>query len=181
MSVLKEVDIDRKAQQEHLAAVCERGIEACRRGDWKAGLVDLAWLVQGKQAKDLPGLCYSYLGYGVARYDKRVDRGVKLCKHALRKEWYQPENYLNMARTCLLDPKYRREGFEAIRDGLKVDPDHPGLLALQREHGVRRPPVLGFLGRSHPFNRLLGSLRAVFTKPVSGEGNGDEGKSSAAA
>lgn len=169
---LLQPDIDRKAQQDHLMAVCERGLEACRRGDYESGMVDLLWLIQGKQAKNLPSAAYSYLGYGVARYKRNVAQGVRLCKHSIKLEWFQPDNYLNLARTCLLSDKYKREALEAVRDGLKVDPDHPELLNLYAELGVRRPPVLGFLPRGNFVNRMLGSLRSTFTKS-GGKENGE--------
>lgn len=172
MSLL-EPDIDRKAQQDHLTAVCERGLEACRRGDYEEGMVDLLWLIQGKQAKDLPSAAYSYLGYGVARYKRNVAQGVRLCKHAIKLEWFQPDNYLNLARTCLLSDKYKREAVEAVRDGLKVDPDHPELLALKAKLGHRKPPVLSFLPRGSFLNRILGSLRAAVTSSR-GDKNGGE-------
>lgn len=152
-------DIDRRAQQEHLNAVCERGLNACRRGDWKAGLVDLAWLVKGKQAKQMPSQCYSYLGYGMAHLHRDVAKGRRLCRHAVKLEWFQPENYYNLARTCMLSPRYRQEAVDAVYEGLKVDPEHVGLLRLKDQVGARRPPVLTFLSRGNILNRILGRLR----------------------
>jgi hypothetical protein len=43
--------------------------------------------------------------------------------------------------------------------GLAVDNRHPGLLELRRRLGVRQPPVLRFLSRSHPLNVWLGRAR----------------------
>lgn len=159
-------EIDRKAQQEHLATVCERGIDLCRRGDWQQGLVDLAWLVKGKQAKNLPGLCYSYLGYGLAQTQKQVEKGRKYCLHGVKIEWFNSENYYNLARTCLLSERYKSEAVGAVTDGLKIDPEHSGLLALHKELGPRRPPVLGFLSRGNILNRIFGALRHQLTKPM---------------
>lgn len=169
-------EMDRKAQQEHLAAVCERGIEACRQGDWQSGLVDLAWLVQGKQAKDIPSQCFSYLGYGIAHLQKDIVKGRKLCRHAVKKEWFQPDNYYNLARTCMLAERYRQEAVDAVTEGLKVDPEHAGLLRLSREFGERRPPVIGFLSRTNIFNRVFGHLRHAMKKekpPVAAESSED--------
>lgn len=160
----EETGIDRKAQQEHLNSVCERGIQACREGDWASGLTDLSWLVQGKQAKQLPGLCYSYLGYGVAHLKKDVERGRKLCRHAVKIEWFQPDNFFNLARTCLLAERYRQEAVDAVLEGLKVDPEHEGLVELNRQIGFRRPPVIGFLSRGNILNRIFGSLRHSVSK-----------------
>jgi hypothetical protein len=163
-------EIDRRAQQEHLAAVCERGIDLCREGDWQQGLVDLAWLVKGKQAKNLPGLCYSYLGYGLAHTQKQVEKGRKYCLHGVKIEWFNAENYYNLARTCMLSERYKSEAVDAVNSGLKVDPGHADLLALHETMGDRRPPVLGFVSRGSFLNRILGALRHQLTKPKGKKG-----------
>ncbi|MEM1206075.1 MAG: hypothetical protein AAGN66_22790 [Acidobacteriota bacterium] len=148
-----------RLQKEHIQAILDRGLEHCRQGDWKEGLVDLAWLAETQSKKDLPGLCYSYLGFGLARYRGQIDNGIRLCRHAIAMEFYQPENYLNMAKTCLLSSKYRRDAFEAVREGLEVDPENPELLRLYRELGMRRRPVLPFLSRGNILNRFCGWFR----------------------
>ncbi|MEM8934621.1 MAG: hypothetical protein AAGE94_25730, partial [Acidobacteriota bacterium] len=93
------------------------------------------------------------------RYKNQVKEGLRLCRYALRLEFYQTENYVNLTRTCMLDPAYRREAFESVREGLKIDPDHPELQRLHAELGQRKSPVLPFLSRRNPLNRLLGALR----------------------
>jgi hypothetical protein len=135
-----------------------RGLDLCRVGEWDRGLAILGYLAQSTDRAVLPGLFYSYLGYGIARCERRVKEGVKLCQHAIKIEFYQPENYLNLARTHLLDGE-RRGAVRAIEKGLKIDPHHLELLALQREIGFRREPVLSFLSRDNPLNRFLGRLR----------------------
>ena len=72
--------------------------------------------------------------------------------------FYQPENYLNLARTQLL-ANDRRGAVSAIQGGLKIDPHQEDLLELQRQIGVRREPVLSFLSRDNLINRILGRLR----------------------
>ena len=152
---------------DRLDAVFERGLQRCRDGDWKEGLVDLGWLADNRGGRELPSLCYSYLGYGLARYRGQVRNGIRLCKHAIKLEFYQPENYVNLARAALLADQSRHEAAEAVLRGLKIDPDHPELRKLQRTLGVRQPPVLSFLSRRNPANRLLGWIRHLITgRPV---------------
>jgi hypothetical protein len=135
------------------------GIECCRRGDWNAGLQYLGRVTQAEDANSgLPGLFYSYLGYGIALRDKRIREGLRLCRHAIEVELFEAENYLNLARTCLL-ARDRKGAVKALRAGLKIDRCNPNLVALYKELGVRSLPVLSFLGRSHPLNVLLGRLR----------------------
>jgi tetratricopeptide (TPR) repeat protein len=140
-----------------------RGLDACRRGNWQAGLPVLAQAAEkDPRGRALPGLVYSYLGYGIALREHRVQDGLKLCQHAVKLEFYQAENYLNLARTLLLSGN-RRAAVRALEDGLQVEPDNPELLKLQGEMGTRRAPVLPFLSRSNPVNLLLGKLRHLLT------------------
>lgn len=142
-----------------LSAVLERAIDACRRGDWDTGLAYLGRIAQeGAAGGPLPGLFYSYLGYGIALRQSRLDEGLKLCQHSIKVEFYQPENYVNLARLQLLR-KDRSGAVRTIRSGLKVDPQNADLLVLHRDLGIRKLPVLPFLSRSNPINRFLGSVR----------------------
>jgi hypothetical protein len=142
-----------------VANTVKLGIECCRRGDWNAGLHHLGKVTETGDANGgLPGLFYSYLGYGIALRDKRIREGLKLCRHAIEVEFFQAENYLNLARTCLL-ARDRKGAVKAVRGGLKVDRNNQKLIALYKELGVRSLPVLSFLDRSHPLNVLLGRLR----------------------
>ncbi len=149
---------------DRLDAVYERGLKRCREGEWKEGLVDLGWLANHRRSRDLPALCFSYLGYGLARYRGQVRNGIRLCKHAVKLEFYQPEGYLNLARAALLADQSRHEAAAAVLRGLAIDPDHPELRQLQRTLGIRRPPVLPFLARRNPANRLLGWIRYQVTR-----------------
>jgi len=134
-------------------------IERCRRGGWKDGLPALARIAeQEARPGALPALVYSYLGYGIALRQQRLGEGLKLCQHAVKLEFYQAENYLNLARTHLL-ADHRRAAVRAVADGLKIERDNRQLLELHHELGVRKRPVLPFLSRSNPFNLLLGRIR----------------------
>lgn len=139
--------------------VAWQGIEQCRRGDWQQGLFQLSEAVRtAGEDDDLPGLLYAYLGYGIAKTQRQVDEGLKLCRRAVEQDLYQPESYYFLARTCLLGGD-RREASIVVDRGLRVDSTHAGLAALRAELGQRRQPVLGFLPRRHPVNRWLGLIR----------------------
>ena len=139
-------------------SVLRRGIERCRRGDWETGLAFLGRVAEAERSSALPGLFYSYLGYGIALRQRRVQEGLKLCQHSVKVQFYEPDNYVNLARTCLLAGD-RPAAVRAVLDGLKVDRQHPTLLQLHRELGIRAQPVLPFLSRSNPLNQLLGRIR----------------------
>lgn len=148
--------LDRRMDSTDLAW---QGIELCRRGNWRQGFDLLRRVADAEgRAGELPSQFYSYLGFGIARFDRKIREGIALCQHAIKKEFFQPENYANLARTHLLAGR-RREAMEAIAAGRRLDPDDSGLAALHRELGVRRSPVLRFLPRRSFLNRLLGRVR----------------------
>ncbi|MCP4658966.1 MAG: hypothetical protein GY856_26435, partial [bacterium] len=136
----------------------EKGLELCRKGEWDVGLDYLEKLANREKQSDLPSLFFSYMGYGIAHRQRRIKEGLRLCKHAVKMEFFQPDNYLNLARTYLL-AKNRRAAFRTLHKGLEIDADHPELVELHESLGARRPPVLPFFSRGNPLNRLLGSIR----------------------
>jgi tetratricopeptide (TPR) repeat protein len=150
---------------DQLPEAFRKGIELCREGEWKDGIFVLGRIAASGRSGSLPGLYHSYLGYGIARLEGRYDEGIKLCRHAIKVQFYEPENYFNLARTALLAGD-RKEAVRAIRSGLKVVPGSPELGALYRELGIRQLPVLSFLSRSNPLNLLFGKIRAaLFGRP----------------
>ncbi|MBV8201813.1 MAG: hypothetical protein JOZ15_14415 [Acidobacteria bacterium] len=147
------------ARPAEMTGAMRDAIERCRRGAWKDGLPALARIAEQElRPGALPALVYSYLGYGIALRQQRLGEGLKLCQHAVKLEFYQAENYLNLGRTLLL-ADHRRAAVRAVADGLRIEPDNPQLLELRRDLGVRRRPVLPFFSRSNPLNLLLGRVR----------------------
>jgi len=136
-----------------------RGVEACKRGQWKQGLAVLGKIAEAdRQGAELNGQFYSFLGYGIARYERRVKEGLALCQHSIKVQFYEPENYVNLAKVHLL-ARNRRKAVDALTRALKLNSSHPGARALAKEIGWRRPPVIPFLSRSNVLNQLLGKMR----------------------
>lgn len=134
------------------------GVALCRAGEWNEGVERLAAAAASKSSGEVSSLMYSYLGYGLAKYKNKRREGLALCEHAVKMEFFQPENQLNLARTMLLNGN-RKRAVEAIERGLKLDGDHTELIQLRQEIGERRAPVLAFLGRDNFLNVTLGRLR----------------------
>jgi tetratricopeptide (TPR) repeat protein len=140
------------------------GIEHCRIGSWDLGLTYLehgAKLAGAKGA--LPSMFYSYLGLGIAQRDGRLSEGLRLCEHAIKLEFYQPEAYANLARVQLLANE-RRSAVDTVRRGLAVDPEYSGLLILQQQLGKRRRPPIPFLSRKNLLNQLLGKIVSLLDR-----------------
>ena len=108
----------------------------------------------------LPGVFYSYLGHALARCERRHAEAVALCERAVASEFFQPENFLNLAWTRLLS-RDRKGAMAAVQRGLHLDPAHAGLRDMEKRLGRRSAPVIRFLPRGHALNRRLGRLRAA--------------------
>lgn len=100
----------------------------------------------------------SWYGLTLVLVEKNSNLGVLLCDQALRAAGADPDLLLNQARVHLA-LNQRERTVKAIQRGLELWPDHPGLLLARDSLGWRRRPVLPFLDRNSPLNRLLGRLR----------------------
>jgi tetratricopeptide (TPR) repeat protein len=86
----------------------------------------------------------SFYGLGLALVERRFDRALELCRSAA-----------NLARVHLAFG-FKAEAIRYLRRGLMIDPGNTAMLAELNDLGLRRRPVLSFLPRRHPINRLLG-------------------------
>lgn len=91
--------------------------------------------------------------------DGAVVPGVKACLAALKRETHVSDVCCALG-ALLLHAGDRARALQAFRKGLDADPVHPYLRAKVRAMGLRRPPVVRRLPRTHPVNRVLGLLRA---------------------
>ena len=142
-----------------LMGFIDSGIEHCRAGRWDKGVEYLRY-VAAREPRGLSeaGLFLSYLGCAVARTGARTSEGLALCEQAVQVEFYQPENYVNLARTHLLAGR-RLSALRAVEQGLRVDPEDQRLHELLHRIQLRRTPVLPFLARSNPINKYVGMIR----------------------
>ncbi|HXH27674.1 MAG TPA: hypothetical protein VNL37_01445 [Candidatus Polarisedimenticolia bacterium] len=138
-----------------------KGLAALARRDYLEALAYFeASLQLAKVAGHAPSMkALSYYGLCVAMTSQRIDQARRICEQAIEVEFYNPELYLNLGRVYLKDGA-RALAFGAFVRGLQINPRHAALVREVRHLGVRRRPVLGFLGRRHPLNHLLGWLRA---------------------
>jgi Flp pilus assembly protein TadD len=105
----------------------------------------------------------SWYGVTLVIVEKNSNLGLLLCDQALRYAGPDPELLLNQARVHLA-LNQRERAVRAVTRGLELWPNDPRLAAARDAIGTRREPVLGFLSRNNPFNRLLGRLRYRWTQ-----------------
>ncbi|MFZ0211615.1 MAG: tetratricopeptide repeat protein [Candidatus Acidiferrales bacterium] len=103
----------------------------------------------------------SYTGLLAAMADRRFADAETLCREALNLKCNHAQLYLNLAEV------YHQSGRMSDAIGIlekgmvSAGRDFRIRRALERI-GVRRAPVLAFLHRNHPVNRMLGRLRHRF-------------------
>ncbi|HEY5649176.1 MAG TPA: tetratricopeptide repeat protein [Nitrospiria bacterium] len=106
---------------------------------------------------EIPAKLLSYFGLSLAMEEERINEAVVYCTRAIKKDPYQSDFYVNLARVHLHVGR-RSEAVRVLEKGLRIDNRDPGILLELQELGVRRKPVLGFLGRGNPVNKVLGKF-----------------------
>jgi tetratricopeptide (TPR) repeat protein len=136
-----------------------KGLRALALGDALGGLAHFEAAVRlSTDAGAWPPTRYlSYYGLCLGHATDQVDEAEEICRRAARREFYNPDLYLNLGRVYLLGGK-RAAAHRAFVSGLRLQSDHPGLRGAVIDMGLRRRPVLPFLSRANPLNRLLGRL-----------------------
>ncbi|HUL58777.1 MAG TPA: hypothetical protein VLU43_05870 [Anaeromyxobacteraceae bacterium] len=100
----------------------------------------------------------SWYGVTLVLVERNSNLGAMLCDQAVRLSGPEPELLLNQARIHLaLNQRVR--SVRAIERGLELWPEDPRLVAARDALGQRRAPVVPFLSRNNPLNRVLGRLR----------------------
>lgn len=100
----------------------------------------------------------SWYGVTLVLVEKNSNLGIELCDQAVRLAGPDPELLLNQARIHL-SLNQRERAVRAVVRGLELFPEDPRLVAARDAMGIRRPPVIRFLSRKNPLNRVLGKLR----------------------
>ncbi|MBI3811328.1 MAG: tetratricopeptide repeat protein [Nitrospirae bacterium] len=107
----------------------------------------------------VPAELLSNCGLALALGENRISEAVAYCTSAIKKEFYHPEFYVNLARVYLKANR-RSSAVDVLNKGLKIDGQNPGILTELRKLGIRRKPVVGFLARGNPINKVLGRVKA---------------------
>ncbi|HKO55180.1 MAG TPA: hypothetical protein VJ276_04835 [Thermoanaerobaculia bacterium] len=140
----------------------EAAIQAVREEDYLRGLTLFMDIYQTDDAppiqtpRDAAGL--SFFGLALALVQRKFKPAIDLCKRAIELEFYNGDHYANLTKVYVAAGN-RKKALETVEAGLKLLPDHEGLLATRAAIGVRARPSVPFLDRSHPINVTLGQSR----------------------
>ncbi|MGE5175406.1 MAG: tetratricopeptide repeat protein [Hyphomicrobiales bacterium] len=97
----------------------------------------------------------SYLGLATAHAERKYSDAEQLCRRAIEAEYHRPEHYYNLAEVYALCGR-KPDAIKCYNQALSWNPSYEPAQDALRKLGVRRPPVLTILPRSHPVNVLLG-------------------------
>jgi tetratricopeptide (TPR) repeat protein len=100
----------------------------------------------------------SYYGLCLGLEQNDVHEALRFCREAVTLEGYNADIRCNLGRVLLRAGRLR-EAHAALAKGQQIQPNHAGIRKALQKMGVRRRPVVPFLTRGHPINRLLGRIR----------------------
>jgi tetratricopeptide (TPR) repeat protein len=101
----------------------------------------------------------SLYGLCVAVESEDYDAARKICETAVRMSPRDPLTRVNLGKVLRLEGN-TGAAYSEFLTAWKIDRLHPAPAAELSRMGIRRPPVLPFLPRSHWLNIRLGKLRA---------------------
>ena len=106
----------------------------------------------------------SYAGLLTARAERRFGDAEELCLEALKIRHNHPQLYLNLAEVYQ-NAGRPQEAIEVLEKGLVSTGRDSRIKRALKKIGTRREPVLSFLHRGHPLNRMFGKWRHRFVRP----------------
>jgi len=138
----------------------QKGLASLRTGETLEAMAyfEAAMRHHNATTRSAPNMKYqSYFGLCIAKLRGRGDKALRLCREAANAEFYNPVVFLNLGRVALLQ-RDRRTAYNAFRRGLEIDRGNSELRSEMRMLGVRRRPLLRFLGRENIINKAAGRL-----------------------
>lgn len=143
-----------REERNQAKALHQLATDKMRRGLLDEALVDLERAIHLTAGKPL---YVSQYGLCLAQ-SNQLDRGLDFCRRAAKASPRDPYVHINLGRV------YRIAGDAAaahrcFMDAWRVDRRNSAAAAELTRMGVRRPPVVPFLARSHWCNRTLGRWR----------------------
>jgi len=102
----------------------------------------------------------SFCGLCLAMEKHRYAEALEYCNISLKRDILNPDHRANVA-LVYLERGDRKHAIQHLHEGLRLQANHDRINGILDNIGRRRPPVLKFLSRGHPINRVLGKLRGT--------------------
>lgn len=127
-----------------------------------AGHFHAAIQIEKQRSAKTPQMRYlSYYGLSLAITHGATPEAVHACEASVRRDFYNPDLYLNLGRVYLLAGKTTR-ALATFERGLALAPKHRALRDELAKVDRRAAPPLPMLDRNHALNYWLGRVRAAF-------------------
>ena len=136
----------------------ELGLSYIKEKNWERArhaLLESQKRFEGRPPGSIPSLFFSALGLSLAMVEKKFEVGESYCRQAITMEPYRAELYFHLG-LIYLEGKKKGKAILIFRRGLKLDPNHSGMLERLKRLGVRRRWAIPFLPRLHFLNKYLG-------------------------
>lgn len=101
--------------------------------------------------------CYSWLGVAMARSKWDMVKAEEYCKIAVKKDFYVPQYYINLAEVYKLKGN-KPKAIQILEAGLKLDSENEAILKELNKFGVRARPTISFLARENAINIQIGKV-----------------------
>lgn len=102
--------------------------------------------------------CYSWLGVAIARSRfGDIIKAEEYCKKAIKKAYYRPQYYLNLAEVYLNWGK-KKKAIDVLESTFELDDDGKAAHRELDKLGLRKPSLIPFLSRGNPINKYLGII-----------------------
>lgn len=134
----------------------QEGMKFFECGDYNKALSFLTLIDIDALGESSQNIYLSYLG--LVKVCLGEHEGIKLCRRAVHLERFNGDVYHNLA-CAELKLNERRSAMEILRSGLLIEPNHPGLNDMHNKMCSRKRPVMRFLSRDNPVNRVIGKIR----------------------
>lgn len=99
----------------------------------------------------------SYYGLCWAMVTKNAIEPLQLCKKAVEKEMFSAQLLCNLGRVYLLRGD-KKKAYMTFQKGLLLSAQNKEIKDELKKMGFRRSPVIFFLARENPINKLLGQV-----------------------
>jgi tetratricopeptide (TPR) repeat protein len=134
------------------------GIEATDRGDFHGALKIFSEVYTTVSPDRMPDGLSSY-GLCLARVEGKRKMAADLCQKAIQLQSYDGRHWANLVRVYIV-AKNRKKAVETLDDSLRKLRNDPDLIRVRQEIGYRQAPMLTFLPRRNPINKLFGLYAA---------------------
>jgi tetratricopeptide (TPR) repeat protein len=144
-------------QQLHMRDDFIDGLKCFRSDDYEGALLLFRAADECADIDDIYQSRYTSF-HGLSRVCMGDSSGVKLCRKAVVGTRDTEVYYYNLAM-AEYRLGFRESSYRALRRGLKLDPEHAGLLGLKEQLVLRKKHAfIPGLKRNHILNRLVGKL-----------------------